>query len=282
MATQRPKKVTAAPAAAAVASARSKPLRLPTSESTLFVNSVEKAMRVLMTFDSSRPRLSLSQIARATGLDMSAAQRFVFTLLTLGYLFRNDQAKTYELSARLLDFGYHYLASNELVQRATPYLQQLSKETEETTNITVLNDTDIVFVQRMVSRHVLTPGVIVGSRLPAYCVAPGLAILSALPTEEAKAILSRSDLVQHTVHTVTNPKAILARLPEIRSKGYEHTENEYYLGDISTAVAVIGREGRPIGAINVAVAQQRWDGEGDEARISSLLLAAAHAISAQR
>lgn len=282
MATQRPKKVTAAPAAAAVASARSKPLRLPTSESTLFVNSVEKAMRVLMTFDSSRPRLSLSQIARATGLDMSAAQRFVFTLLTLGYLFRNDQAKTYELSARLLDFGYHYLASNELVQRATPYLQQLSKETEETTNITVLNDTDIVFVQRMVSRHVLTPGVIVGSRLPAYCVAPGLAILSALPAEEAKSILSRSDLVKHTVHTVTDPKAIFARLAAIRSKGYAHTENEYYLGDISTAVAVIGREGRPIGAINVAVAQQRWDRKVDEARISSLLLAAARAISAQR
>jgi len=66
------------------------------------------------------------------------------------------------------------------------------------------------------------------------------------------------------------------------TQGYAHTENEYYLGDISTAVAVIGREGRPIGAINAAVAQQRWDRKADEARISSLLLAAARAISAQR
>lgn len=282
MSTQRSKSINVAPSATVSASTRSKRLQLPTSESTLFVNSVEKAMRVLMTFDSSRPRLTLSQIAKATGFDLSAAQRFVFTLVTLGYLCRNDQTKTYELSARLLDFGYHYLASNELVQRATPYLQHLSKETEETTNITVLDGTDIVFVQRMVSRHVLTPGVIVGSRLPAYCVAPGLAILSTLPTEEAKAILLRSDLVQHTAHTVTAPKAILARLAEIRRKGYAHTENEYYLGDISTAVAIIGREGRPIGAINVAVAQQRWSHDADEARISSLLIAAAHAISAQR
>lgn len=233
-----------------------------------------------MVFNSSRPRLSLSQIAKATGLDMSAAQRFVFTLAMLGYLFKNEQAKTYELSARLLDFGYHYLASNELVQRATPYLQQLSKETEETTNITVLDGTDIVFVQRLVSRHVLTPGVIVGSRMPAYCAAPGLAILSALPLEEAKDILSRSDLVQHTAHTVTDPKAIFERLAEIRSKGYAHTENEYYLGDISTAVAVLGRDGRPMGAINVAVAQQRWQLDRDEARLSSLLLSAARAISA--
>lgn len=281
MTKQNSKSVTVAPSAVAGPTVKSKRPQLPASESTLFVNSVEKAMRVLMAFNSSRPRLSLSQIAKATVLDMSATQRFVFTLVTLGYLFRNEQAKTYELSARLLDFGYHYLASNELVQRATPYLQQLSKETEETTNITVLDGTDIVFVQRMVSRHVLTPGVIVGSRLPAYCAAPGLAILSALPSEEAKDILSRSDLVQHTAHTVTDSKAILARLAEIRNKGYAHTENEYYLGDISTAVAVLGRDGRPMGAINVAVAQQRWHSDRDEARLSSLLLSAARAISAQ-
>lgn len=277
---QNSKKTTIAPFAVAGPTVRGKRPKLPASESTLFVNSVEKAMSVLMVFNSSRPRLTLSQIAKTTGLDVSAAQRFVFTLKMLGYLFKNEQTKTYELSARLLDFGYHYLASNELVQRATPYLQQLSKETEETTNITVLDGTDIVFVQRMVSRHVLTPGVIVGSRMPAYCAAPGLAILSALPSEETKDILSRSDLVQYTAHTVTDLKAIHARLAEIRNKGYAHTENEYYLGDISTAVAVLGREGRPMGAINVAVAQQRWQLDRDEARLSSLLLSAARAISA--
>lgn len=238
-------------------------------------------MRVLMAFNTSRPRLSLSQIATVTGLDMSAAQRFVFTLTSLGYLVKNEHVRTYELSARLLDFGHHYLASNELVQRATPYLQQLSKETEETTNITVLDGTEIVFVQRMVSRHVLTPGVIVGSRLPAYCSAPGLAILSALPVPEAEAILSQSHLVQHTPHTVTDIRTIRARMAGIRKKGYAHTENEFYLGDISTAVAVAGRDGRPMGAINVAVAQQRWRGDVDEARISMLLLATARAISTQ-
>src|SRR5436190_18996653 len=97
--------------------------------SSLFVNSVEKAMRVLGAFSPRRRQLSLSQIATITELDMSAAQRFTFTLLHLKLLRKDSESKLYELSPRMLDFGYHYIASNELVSRATPFLQQLSVET---------------------------------------------------------------------------------------------------------------------------------------------------------
>jgi len=253
----------------------------PERKSTLFVNSVDKAMRVLMAFDGTRRHLTLSQLAAASGLDLSAAQRFTYTLKTLGYLIKDDDTKSYELSPQLLDFAYHYLASNELVRRATPYVQHLSRETEETTNITVLDGTDIVFVQRIVSRHVLNPNVIVGSRLPAYCTAPGLAILASLPDERVDEILARSNLIQHTPHTVAKPKAIRERLAEIRKKGYAHTEEEYYLGDISTAVAIIGSHGHAIGAINVAVARPRWGGAKQERVIADLLISAASALSVQ-
>jgi IclR family pca regulon transcriptional regulator len=253
----------------------------PAKESTLFVHSVDKAMRVLMAFDGTRRHLSLSQIAALTGLDLSATQRFTYTLTTLGYLNKDEETRTYELSPRVLDFTYHYLASNELVRRATPYVQQLSKETEETSNITVLDDTDIVFVLRIVSRHVLNPSVVVGTRLPAYCTAPGLAILASCPDEEVDRILARSNLIQHSPYTVAKPKAIRERLIEIREKGYAHTEGEYYLDDISTAVAILGSGGRAVGAINVAVAKARWGGHVDERRIADLLISAASAVSTQ-
>lgn len=251
------------------------------SQSTLFVNSVEKAMRVLAVFDGKQPRLSLSQIANLTDLDLSAAQRFTFTLSNLGYLTKDPLTKTYSLSPKMLDFSYNYLASNELVSRATPYLRQLSQETEETTNITVLEGTDIVFTSRIVSRHVLNPQVITGSRLPAYCTSPGLAILANLPVAQAQDILARSNLVSYTAHTVAEPNKILKRLAAIRRRGYSHTEGEYYLGDISTAAAIVNAHGYPIGAVNVAVSRTRWRGSKDEKRIADLVIAAATAISGQ-
>jgi IclR family pca regulon transcriptional regulator len=251
------------------------------TNSTLFVNSVEKAMRVLTAFDDKRTRLSLSQIANLTDLDLSATQRFTHTLTTLGYLAKDPFTKTYSLSPRLLDFAYHYLASNELLSRAAPYVRQLSHETEETTNITVLDGTDIVFTLRIVSRHVLNPHVITGSRLPAYCTAPGLAILAAMPEQDAIALLDNSNLIGYTPHTVSSKEAILERLTAIRQSGYSHTEGEYYLGDISTAAAITDARGYPVAAVNVAVSRARWRGAQDEQRISNLVIAAAAAISGQ-
>lgn len=236
-------------------------------------------MRVLTAFNDKSTRLSLSQIADHTELDISATQRFTHTLTTLGYLVKDNFTKTYALSPRMLDFAYHYLASNEMIGRAAPYLRQLSQETEETTNVTVLDGTDIVFALRIVSRHVLNPHVITGSRLPAYCTAPGLAILAALPQQEALDILQRTNLIAHTHHTVNDIDKILARLDIIRVKGYAHTEGEYFLGDISTAAAIVGPHGRPVGAVNVAVSRTRWKGEKDEERIANLVILAARAIS---
>lgn len=255
---------------------------VPASDSPLFVNAVEKAMRVLMTFDGRARHLSLSQIASLADLDMSAAQRFTFTLAALGYLRKDERTRKYELSPRLLEFTSHYLASSDLVARATPYLQQLALETEETTNLTVLDGPQIVFVQRIVSPHVLNPGFLVGSRLPAYATAPGLAMLATLPEREVDALLARMPPVAHTRYTVTDPAAIKARLAEIRSKGYAHTREEYFLGDLSIAAAVIDADGRAAGAINIAVVKSRWQGAADERRFANLLLAARSAIGVPR
>ncbi|MGO3891072.1 MAG: IclR family transcriptional regulator [Paenalcaligenes sp.] len=251
------------------------------TESSLFVNSVEKAFRVLSVFNHKHRRLSLSQIAQLSTLDLSATQRFTFTLQHLGFLMKDEESKLYELSPRMLDLSHQYISSNDSVSRATPFLQQLAIETEETVNFSTLDNNEIVYLQRIVSRHVLTPEVIVGTRLPAYCTSSGLAMLAALPTAEAEAILDASELVPYTQHTIYDKTAILKRLEAIRLKGYAHAENELYLGDISTAVAIVNSDNRPVGAINIAVSLSRWKGPEEELRIAALLIEAGRAISSR-
>jgi IclR family pca regulon transcriptional regulator len=250
--------------------------------SSLYVQSVEKAMTVLTAFDGSKRQLSLSEIAALTGFDMSATQRFTYTLAALGYLFKDPDSRKYELSPKLLDFTYHYLTSNELVSRATPYLQQLGSETEEATNLTVLDDTDIVFVLRIVSRNVFNAHVITGSRLPAYCTAPGLAILATFGDGEIDDILARTNLVAYTSATVHQPRKIKERIAQIRKQGYAHTEDEYFVSDISTAAAITNAHGRAVGAVNIAVARPRWQADRDERRFADLVISTASAISSRR
>ena len=161
-------------------------------------------------------------------------------------------------------------------------LQRLARETEEVCNLTVPDGPDIVFVVRIVSRNVMNPNVIVGTRLPAYCTAPGLAMLSTWMPEEVDAVLAASDLVKHTRKTVAEPKKIKARLAQIRAAGYAHTQDELYEDDISTAAPVLDATGRAIGALNIAVSNARWNPAKDEQRYAALLRDAARAISAPR
>jgi DNA-binding IclR family transcriptional regulator len=136
-------------------------------DDVLMVNSVEKAFRVLSAFGRQHQTLSLSQVASETGMDVSAAQRFTHTLAKLGYLHKDVQTKRFELTAKTLDLGYHFVRSSRLLDRAMPYLMHLSKETEETVNLTVREGAEIIFVSRFLSRHVLNTDVIIGTRMPA-------------------------------------------------------------------------------------------------------------------
>src|SRR5215469_8395482 len=87
------------------------PPRAELHSNPLFVNSLEKGVRVLYAFGGNESRLRAAEIARAAGLDTSAAQRFIFSLQALGFLEKDERTKHYKLSARLLDFAYLYLRS---------------------------------------------------------------------------------------------------------------------------------------------------------------------------
>lgn len=278
-------KIRSAPAEPPAASRRDKPPagKSPRQDDPLMVQSVEKALRVLTAFDGSRPTLSLTQLAATIGLDKSATQRFTHTLERLGYLHKDPATKHFELAPRILALAHHYTRANSLIERSMPVLQHLSQTTQETINLTVRDDTDVIFVSRFLSRHVLNTDVVIGTRLPAFCMSAGRAILSALPPDEARDVLRRTDRRPFTPHTVTDLDALMATLAEAAEKGYALAFEQYYRSDISIAAPVLDRQGMPIAAVNIAVSRARFSPEEAEDAFSSLVVAAAAGLSqAQR
>jgi IclR family pca regulon transcriptional regulator len=275
--------------AAASLSRRKPPPALPAAPSAapsaetpddgLFVNSVEKAFRVLDVFGKGQRSMGLSEIAAASGLDRSAAQRFTHTLERLGYLRKDPRTRHYELTVRALDLGHRYIRSSAIVERAAPYLLDLSRATEEAVSLTVLDDTEIVYLSRLLSRYMLNTNVQIGSRLPAYCTAPGIAMMSRLPRTEAKRILDRSDRRAFTPHTTVAMPALVAKLDAAARQGFALTVQEIYPGDVSIAAAVLGAHGEPCAAVNVAVSLSRCAPDAAVERFSALVVTAAAAMS---
>jgi IclR family transcriptional regulator, pca regulon regulatory protein len=261
---------------------RSKDLRngdLESQVDPLMVGSVAKAFRILDAFDPARPSLSLTQLAATTDFDKSATQRFAHSLVKLGFLYKDPATKRFELAPRNLDLGYRYLRTNRTLDRAMPYLLQLSQETEETVNLTMLDGTEIVYLARFMSRHVLSIDVMVGTRLPAYCTAPGIAMLSCLSREQGRNILRRSDLIAYTPSTTYRLADLEEKIAKAARAGYDVACEERIRGDLSIAAPVVSAGGYPEAAVNIGLSRARYTPEVAEEKFAQLVVATAAAIS---
>lgn len=251
----------------------------PAIDQRLFVSGTEKGLRVLRAFYNEPKPLSLTEIAESTGLGRSAAQRFLYTLKALGYLRHDPATRRYSLSPKVLDFGYAYLRNDGLIEQSFPYLLEASKQTDETVNLTELDDTEVIYVSRFPSRRVISVDIVLGARLPTFCTAPGRAMLSQLPGERVKGILDRSKREPRTPFTQTGRDTILALLPDIQRKGYALSNQESYIGDLSAAAPVLNHHGEVVAAVNIAVPTPRWTIEQVEQDLAPVAVETARAIS---
>jgi len=150
----------------------------------LFVRSIGKACEALSAFRNGPRTLGLSELAAATGLDKSSAQRVAHTLAALGWLEKDPATRRFSLAPRVLDLAYNYLRQDPLVAAATPVLVQMRRETGERVSLSLLDDTSLIYAVRLEARADSLRSSLVGRRVPLFCTAGGRAVLACLPERE--------------------------------------------------------------------------------------------------
>ena len=176
------------------------------SQSSDFVQSLERGLAVIRAFDAEHRELALSEVARSTGLTRAAARRFLLTLVKLGYV--NFSQGRFSLRPRVLELGYAYLSSLSLPEVAMPHMEALVAEVNESCSISVLDETDIVYVARVPTRRIMSITLAVGTRLPAFVTSMGRVLLAGLPDDELEERLERIEVVPLTSHTVKDMDAL--------------------------------------------------------------------------
>ena len=214
-----------------------------------FVQSLERGIAVLRSFDGDAPRQTLADVARATGLTRATARRLLLTLEHLGYA-RTD-GKHFELTPRVLDIGYSYVASLNLTQIAQPYLETLSEQVAESVSVSVLDDTDIVYVARVPTKRIMTVAIGLGSRFPAYQTSMGRVLLAELDDAEVADVFARSDRSRRTDHTVADLPTLRASIDDVRANGWAMVDQELELGVRSVAAPIRNASGCAVAAVNI-------------------------------
>ncbi len=240
-----------------------------------YSQSLERGLAILSTLAAGPTLLGVSDLARAVDLSRSTAHRYVATLTKLGYLDQDPATRKYRLGPRVLDLGFSAINSMELREIAAPHLQRLSDETGHTVNMAILDDVEIVYIERcrasQQGQREIDLNLHVGSRLPAYCTSLGKALLAYLDARRRRETLDRIEFVQRGPNTIMSKTALCSELARIRSRGIAVSNEELASGLRSMAMPIRSQSEEAVAAVNLAVHRSLGSMEELVARLSPAL-----------
>ncbi|MDX3750656.1 IclR family transcriptional regulator domain-containing protein [Streptomyces sp. AK08-02] len=237
-----------------------------------FVESLARGLTVLTAFGESRAELTLTEVARATGLARATARRALITYEHLGYV--ETRGRTFVLTPRVLSLGFPPLSRTSLPEIAGPHLAELAGRVQESASLAILSTdsgpgsgagsgAEIQYTARAAARRIVSAHITVGTRVPAYPTSMGRVLLAGIPEaqRQARDLAPLAPLAPLTPHTVTDPAAFARVLTEVREQGYALVSEELEEGLRSIAVPVRDRTGRVVAAVNVAMHTTRRTAE---------------------
>jgi len=252
---------------------------------TAYSQSLERGLAILSAFRSGRPLLGVSDLAREVGLSRSTTHRYIATLAGLGYLQQDPATRKYRLGPRVLDLGFSAINSMDLRELAVPHLQALSDETGHTVNMAVLDNADIVYIERCRTsrqgQRDIDLNLHIGSRLPAYCTSMGKVLLANLDPVQQRAALKQVKFTQRGPNTLIARDALRAELERVLATGLAVNNEELAYGLRSIAAPVRNQSGEVVAAINLAVHRSMVSLDALVAHLGPLLKRTADEISAR-
>ncbi len=217
-----------------------------------YIQSLERGLRILELVGETSLPPSLTEIARQMGLTKTTTQRFLQTLLALGYLTRTEN-KRFLCGHRALSLGFNYLESSNLLQVARPFIDAFSAEVKGTVNLAVLEHCDVVFIYRKEFKRFLKFDLHPGSKLPCHCTASGKVLLSNLEDDTLAALLEHMQFEKATPRTLVTKQALWDDLMKTRQRGYSICDRELSMDLISMGVLLFERDGKAIAAMNLSL-----------------------------
>lgn len=223
----------------------------PMPEGKYIVPALVQGLAVLNLFSPDRPVLTAPEIAAVLHLPRTTVFRLLHTLQVMGFLTRDADERSFRPGPALLNRGFAYLASLDLVERAQPILQRLRDETGLSAHMAVRDGQEIVYVARFAARTTVASSVQIGTRFPVHATVMGRMIICEMSDAELAELFPQEPLPTFTEQTPATRAALRAILDEDRARGYAVSQSFFERGVSSVAAPVRDGAGNIVAAINV-------------------------------
>lgn len=226
------------------------------------IKSIEKALDILELLSANKQEIGVTEISNELHLGLSTVYRILTTLKLQGYIIQNYQTSKYRIGIKLFELGCTAQSSINLnlIEIAMPYLKKLSKNTNETINLAILEGKEVIYISKIESPEILTTNIKIGTRLPAHCTALGKVLLAFLSNQEFIKLYNndKEKLPSLTPNSISSVEELKKHLKKIRIQRYAIDREEYKIGINCLGVPIMKNGNKAIGAISITGPASRF------------------------
>ncbi|HEY4143097.1 MAG TPA: IclR family transcriptional regulator [Pseudolabrys sp.] len=243
------------------------------------VQSLGRAFAILEEVARHREGIGLADLSKLVGLHNSTTFHLAKTMVSLGYIRQEKDSKRYRVGRPLFALAASALDEIEMVNVATPVLEDLSRETGESSHFAVRMGDAVVVIARTSGPGAFQLTDRVGVVRPAHCTALGKVVLAALRPDQLERFLERVDMKPSTEKSITDVSRLMREIAEVRKTGIAYDDGEFNLEVRCVAVAVKDFTGQVVGALGISGPVWRMSNQALQAR-AKIVQAAAERLAA--
>lgn len=217
------------------------------------IPAVDRVLNIIELLASKQGELSFSEFSSSLNIPKPSLSRLLSNLQQKGYVSHNPVTRKYQLTLKLLTFGDRLLDRLDLREKARPAMQKLMEKSKETVELAILDDKEIVYIDKHESFESIRLVAHIGSRYSTlHPTAVGKVFLAYMPEEDFEGIVRERGLKRFTENTITDAEKLKEELKEIQAKGYAFDDQEVRLGVRRIAAPIFDHSEKIAGVIGIA------------------------------
>lgn len=245
-----------------------------------YIKSLEKGFSIISLLSKHGAPLKLEELVKLSGVKKTSCFRILQTLTRAGFAARDMDTSGYFIGPQMISIGLAALGNRGVRELALPFMKEISQKTGETVNLAILSGSDVIFVERLQSAHIIETTLHVGYRLSAHLSSMGKAILAHLPEAELNLVLKQLRFKKKTETSIATVAALKKELKKVRELGFAVNDEELEQGLFAIAAPLIDHTGTAVAAINISFPLMRHSREEAMRIFRPMIINAGREISA--
>ncbi len=213
------------------------------------LSAVNRTILILETLSKIK-KINLEQLAKKTDLPKPSLLRFLNSLITLGYVYK-DNNDLYSLTLKMFSIGSNSLSHINLIDIAAPFADELCTYFNETVHMGILDENHAVYILKRESSYTIRMYSRVGKRIPLYCTAIGKNLLSDLNQKDIDNYLDSTKILPFTKYTLSKDE-LKSQLNYIKENGWAEDDQEHEEGITCIGASIRDFSGEVVAALSVS------------------------------